>query len=95
MLRDSYVTHFEATAQCLSGLARPSTPGDQLEITSLLFQCTPTQPTPNTEVYKGGQWIGSDWTGGRHGTDCLVAIGENVRKALNCDSRRRFICNRM
>lgn len=93
MLRDSFVTHTEALGYCLHGLARPATPRDQLEITSLLFQCPPTNAT-QPPSYSGGQWIGSDWNGrpGQSESDCLVAHGESVLKAKDCNSKRRFIC---
>lgn len=93
MLRDTFVTHTEAQAHCLIGLAHPSNPADRLEITSLLFKCSPTHRPFNAS---GGQWIGSDWNGrqGDAQTDCLVAHGEKVMRAKDCNSKRRFICKR-
>ena len=96
MLRDTFLTHSEALIKCSAGgLAKPDSPAAQLEITSLLFQCKPSSSTPTNSTQPEALWIGSDWKGNDHRGDCLVARGEYVMKAKNCNSTRRFICNRI
>jgi hypothetical protein len=91
MLRNGVASFADAVRLCPFGLARPATPAAQLEITSLLFQCT-TKTILSPEQISRGQWIGSDWTG--LPGDCLFANGENVEMSADCSIPRRFICKR-
>jgi hypothetical protein len=101
MLRDSFVSHSEASILCneaADGLAKPNSPAGQLEITSLLFQCKPT--TANI-TFPETFWIGSNWKGGQgHKRNdrrllCLMVTGEKVVETKDCNSKRRFICDRL
>ena len=98
MPRDLVATHAEAKDLCPAGLARPATPAAQLEITSLLLQCSILHNKHNFQnetsiEFTRGPWIGSDWKGRDFKDEyCLVANGEFVNRAKDCSSKRRFIC---
>lgn len=97
MPRDLLATHAEAKELCVAGLGRPSTPSAQLEITSLLLQCSinynkATYNQTGSE-FSQGPWIGTDWKGRDFkGEFCLVASGEFVKRAKDCEGKRRFVC---
>lgn len=95
MLRNTFLPYAEAANLCTKtadGLATPNSPAAQLEITSLLFQCRPSNSGNVTDPE--ALWIASDWTGKVYKDACLYAHGEKVLKTKNCNHNRRFICNK-